>query len=120
MKVLTYKWTISRGRETYGYNICTLWDGNTPYRCNGGGYDMQGSVFGLWLWANYKDRLESITLTDDMSGLCISQVNMKRYLDGACGLESMKHIAIAIGLKVHMDYKPRGGLLNIIVTEGQV
>lgn len=56
---LRMSWSVSRGRDTYGYNICKLTDGNTgkQYRCMGGGYDMQGTVFGDWLEANYPDRL---------------------------------------------------------------
>ena len=57
-KNLTVKWTVSRGRDTYGYTICTLYvDGVKAARCNGGGYDMQGTVLGHWLAAAYPDRL---------------------------------------------------------------
>jgi len=39
------RWSVSRGRETYGYNICTIeanrWGvGNIKGQCKGGGYDM--------------------------------------------------------------------------------
>ena len=39
------RWSVSRGRDTYGYNICTVecsrWDvGNIKGQCKGGGYDM--------------------------------------------------------------------------------
>ena len=38
MMVLTFKWTVSKGRETYGHNICTLFvDGKKIASCNGGG-----------------------------------------------------------------------------------
>ena len=42
---LTEKWGISRGMDTYGYNICTVRDAKSGAkgRCNGGGYDMAGS-----------------------------------------------------------------------------
>lgn len=39
---LKFKWTISRARETLGYNVVTLYvNGSKVARCNGGGYDMK-------------------------------------------------------------------------------
>lgn len=59
------KWTVSRGRDTYGYNICTLYiRGQKVARCNGGGYDMQGTVFGSWLAYAYADRLMKLKPKD--------------------------------------------------------
>lgn len=64
MTTLEFKWTVSRGRETYGYNICTLFvDGSKVAACNGGGYDMQGTSLGDWVARTYRDRL--MTLTPD-------------------------------------------------------
>ncbi len=55
---LTFKWTVSRGRDTYGYNICSLWvDGNKVSSCNGGGYDMKGTAFGNWVEEAWQDEL---------------------------------------------------------------
>lgn len=55
---LEFKWTVSRGRDTYGYNICTLYaDGSRVARCNGGGYDMEGTVLGSFIARNFSDRL---------------------------------------------------------------
>lgn len=55
---LIVKWGTSRGRDTYGYTTCSLWeDGRRMTACNGGGYDMRGTVFGRWLAAKYADRL---------------------------------------------------------------
>ena len=38
-------WTLSKGKDTYGYNICTIKDTTTGKKgqCNGGGYDMAGT-----------------------------------------------------------------------------
>lgn len=43
------RWSVSRGRDTYGYNICTVecsrWDvGNIKGQCKGGGYDMTATA----------------------------------------------------------------------------
>ena len=55
---LKFKNTTSRGKDSYGYNICTLIvDGKKVSRCNGGGYDMQGTCFGNWLAYQFKDEL---------------------------------------------------------------
>lgn len=56
--VLEFKWTISRGRDTYGYNICSLWvDDKKVESCNGGGYDMPGECLSSWIKSEFKDQL---------------------------------------------------------------
>lgn len=63
---LHFKWTISRARDTYGYNVCTLHaDGRKVARCNGGGYDMKGTCLGDFIAKHYADRLNALT-PDDM------------------------------------------------------
>lgn len=55
---LRVRWGTSRGRDTYGYTTCSLSeDGKRITACNGGGYDMRGTVFGNWLTYAYTDRL---------------------------------------------------------------
>lgn len=55
---LKFKWTVSRARDSYGYNVCTLYvDGEKVSQCNGGGYDMEGTVLGLWLAKRFADPL---------------------------------------------------------------
>ena len=57
-KTLLFKWSISRGRDTYGYNICSLWihERKEATTC-GGGYDMKGTVLGEFIEKHYQDRL---------------------------------------------------------------
>jgi hypothetical protein len=39
MKTLKFKYTTSKGRDSYGYNICSLWvDGEKVSSTCGGGY----------------------------------------------------------------------------------
>lgn len=58
---LKFRWTVSRRRDTYGYNICTLYvDGKKAARCNGGGYDMKGTCLGSWMARAYADRLRAL------------------------------------------------------------
>ena len=58
---LHFRWTISRARDTYGYNVCTLLvDDIKVAACNGGGYDMQGTCLGNWLAEAFADRLRKM------------------------------------------------------------
>ncbi len=63
--LLSLSWGTSRGRETYGYNIARLVDTSTGkrFRCTGGGYDMQGTVFGEWLQETYQPALQLLAYT---------------------------------------------------------
>lgn len=127
IKRLALSWSVSCGRETYGYNICRLDDTSTGerFKCMGGGYDMRGTVFGNWLEACYQDRLvklrdrASFTRTtsgvsvpanreDCLYGMAYIEKDNRISLDGACGLECMIRIAEAIGLEVERDYIAKG------------
>lgn len=62
---LEFKWTVSRGRDTYGYNICSLYvNGQRVSACNGGGYDMKGTSLGNWIERAYADRLRALKPED--------------------------------------------------------
>lgn len=118
---LDLKWTVSRGRDTYGYNIATLTDRNTSkrYRTCGGGYDMTGTVFGQWLTETHQERLlklkpESVPYTGSRTqhptlyGLFFKTDTGAAYCDGGCGIESMLRIAETIGLSVEKTHTKRG------------
>lgn len=63
---LKLSWSISRGRDTAGYNICRLDSGYNynhsarRYKTTGGGYDMIGTVFGMWLTEQHQDKLQGL------------------------------------------------------------
>lgn len=60
-QTLEFRWTTSRARDSYGYNVCTLYvDGCKVASCNGGGYDMQGTCLGIWVEREYADRLRKL------------------------------------------------------------
>jgi len=117
-KHLQIKWTVSRGRDTYGYNICTLRvDSDKVARCDGGGYDMVGTCIGAWLLATFPDRLKTILAfngdhrRDGFYGLEFREPKTfdrhesyidgdQMTLDGACGIGSVFKIASAIGVKL--------------------
>jgi len=98
MKQLTFKWGVSRGRYTYGYNICSLYvEGKKVASCNGGGYDMKGTCFGDWIEKEFQEQLKTLNL-DEFYGL--QEYDGKRILDGACGFSSMERILKALGYKL--------------------
>ena len=117
MRQLSISWTTSRGRETYGWNICRLDDSHTGrrYRCNGGGYDMIGTVFGDWLENIAQDKLRQLAVDradqlqdcgysvtgwrklPDLYGLTFAP-DGRACIDGACGITSVQQVADAIGI----------------------
>ncbi|EKR8463847.1 hypothetical protein P9J17_004295 [Salmonella enterica] len=124
---LSLSWSTSKGRDTYGYNICRLDDRNqgARFKCMGGGYDMVGTVFGNWLEANYQDRLLALkaranyTRTtdgefvpanrqDSLYGMAYLEKDNRISLDGACGIDCMIRIAEEIGLDIQRDYIAKG------------
>ncbi len=99
MERLKFKWTVSRGRDTYGYNICSLWvDGRKVSSCNGGGYDMKGTALAEWM--QEKKFKEEIKKLDPEKYYGLSEYEGKRYLDGACGFNCMTAVLNAVGYKL--------------------
>ncbi len=83
-KTLEFTWTTSKARDTYGYNIVTLYvDGKKVSSCNGGGYDMKGTVLGNYIAETFPDRL--LKLTKEFYGLTFHDPNFdpgKIVIDG--------------------------------------
>ena len=106
---LSLSWSVSKGANTYGYNICRLDDRNNGkrFRTIGGGYDMIGTVFGEWLETYYQKELLKIK-DGGFYGMTYRADKNRVSLDGACGIESMIRIAEAIGLEVERDYITKG------------
>ncbi len=121
-KLLEFKWSVSRGRDTAGYNICTLYvDGKKVSSCNGGGYDMKGTALADYIEAAYQDRLVRIasranTTYSKEKQLVRSEKPNRLYgmyayakdtkkprrvtIDGACGMSSVEAIMKVIGLTI--------------------
>lgn len=117
--LLRIKWGVSRGINSYGYTLCTLYaDGKKEVQTNGVGYDMKGTVLATYIKRYYLPRLLKLTgnhgSQDDgkgFYGLMFYDNKVmkweKKYkegfavsLDGACGWSSIMTIANAIGLKI--------------------
>ena len=118
METLVFKWSVSRSRDTYGYNICSLWvRGSKMASCNGGGYDMRGTCLANYILDNYRDRIiklkahyGSMDKGNGFYGLSYYKNGKRRRayseggsvgLDGACGFSSIERIAKRIGLKLN-------------------
>lgn len=117
--LLSLSWSVSRGSDTYGYNICRLDDSSTykRYRCNGGGYDMIGTVFGDWLADVHQDKLKLLN-PKQFYGLHPSPEGALNIV-GACGIDCMTDIAKAIGLKVQPFRNKHHRLIGYLIIEDE-
>lgn len=98
--LLAFKWSVSRGRDTYGYNIVTLrLNSKKVSSCNGGGYDMTGACLGNWITYAFKDELSKFKFDEkgksEFYGL--NKYDNNIYCDGACGFSSMEAILKELG-----------------------
>ncbi len=125
-QTLKFKWSVSRGRDTYGYNICSLWiDRYKVSSCNGGGYDMKGTALGNWMEEEFQPKLRKLPANygsgDNLKGFYglsfynsttgkrqhrFSKNVVGAHLGGACGFSSMERILNAIGCK--LEYVDEG------------
>lgn len=115
-KALIFKWTVSRARDTYGYNVCSLWvDGKKVSSCNGGGYDMNGTCLADWMDTEHPDKLTRLRANygsgDNGTGFYglvhwnkrtkkrqkRASKHTKTYLDGACGFSAMERVLNKLG-----------------------
>ena len=114
IKELEFKYTISRARDTYGYNICSLWihteSGREKVaRTCGGGYDMQGCCLGNWIqeYKPFKQGLlrckpsdfYGLTFYDEKARKSRKQYNPgnKILIKGSRGFSCMESILYALG-----------------------
>lgn len=137
IRTLTISWGTSKGRDTYGYNICRLRDsqGDKLYRCLGGGYDMVGTVLADWLVLNHQEELRKLSgrayytvgkgqpykRTDDeanaLYGMAVNLDTGIVSIDGACGVESVRRIAKDAGIKLTALPSRRGNTVGWIVGD---
>jgi len=130
---LIFKWTVSRRRDTYGYNICSLYiDGEKVASCNGGGYDMKGTVLGIWMKFEFSNLIKGLKCnygsgdeTKGFYGLRFYDLNNKSineyveggkfYLDGECGFESMVRILNAVGYEIRYVHGTKNESIYLIM-----
>jgi len=131
---LTLSWSTSKGRDTYGYNICRLDSKTARYKCMGGGYDMIGDTLGQFLQAEFQDRLQVISEragsvyskeggykslernTGRLYGMTHNLDIGKVSLDGACGVSTMIEIAEAMNISISYIGNKRGQTTGFMYT----
>jgi len=100
MTVLEFVWTVSKARDSYGYNIMTLYvDGKKATQCNGGGYDMKGTVLGNWVASHFKNQL--LGLKEEFYGLTFHDPNYnpgKEVIEGET-IEEREKAGKSVGLE---------------------
>lgn len=110
---LYFVWSVSRGKDTYGHNICTLREGFKRIKISstcGGGYSMCGTVLADFIKLHFNEELKKLN-SEDFYGLSFwnpeTKKHCKRYrqgnkicLNGVCGFESMQAILNKIGFKL--------------------
>lgn len=99
---LEVKWSVSRGQDTYGYNICRINTRNKSYKTVGGGYDMLGTVLGDYLSDLLTDSEKQAALDANMYG--ITKREGVFYIDGGCGESCMIKIAKSAGYSIKSVY----------------
>lgn len=121
---ISISWSVSRGYETYGWNICRAVSRETgkTYRTTGGGYDMVGTVVGDWFTSEHQADLlalvhanlsdfEAYSNSGHLHNPKMSEVILHPdgsvYLEGGCGIECMLRIIEACGYEVQRQFNPR-------------
>ncbi len=116
--VLEEKWSVSKGRDTYGYNICSLWYGKIKVAsCNGGGYDMSSTSISNFINLYFQDRLNSIP-TEIEYGLCENNVDGNNYISYGIGINAVNKIIKHCGMNVKIkEVKVKRHYEKYIVVE---
>ena len=137
METLEFKWTVSRGQNTYGYNICSLYvNGEKKTSCNGGGYDMQGTALADYLQEKYQERLLKIKSRADsiwnskknthgknekgnsLYGMTYYSTEKEISLLGGCGFNCMQRIAECIGIEIkYLRTKTNDGSIYLLTDK---
>jgi hypothetical protein len=121
---LSERWGISRGAETYGYNVCTIETTKIGYadyvpargQCKGGGYDMAGTSLADCLCAipliqeKLKARFDSVdaeTIKNTHYSL-FRRSDGSYAIDGGCGQETVKARMDEAGVTVSPNYRKKG------------
>lgn len=124
---LTLTWSVSRARDTVGYNIARLDDSisGKRYKTCGGGYDMIGTVLADWFTDRYQAELLKIqcraySISTEKSPYLRQEGDNKLYgmhwdgkrdkvtVDGGCGVESVTKIIEACGFEIERSYNKKG------------
>jgi len=105
LATLEFRWSVSRGRYTHGYRICSLFtNGQKIASCNGGGYDMQGTCLGQFVQSAFREELQ--TLTKEFYGLTFHDPNFKpgqAVIDGQT-IKEREKAGLSLGLERYQAF----------------
>ena len=99
---ILFTYGVSRGRDTYGYNIVTLTSSaqGKKFRCMGGGYDMHGQVLGEYVqYCATQEQLRAAVSADDSLPVTVLHTGCAVVV-GASGEASVMRLMRAIGWEV--------------------
>ena len=99
---ILFSYGVSRGRDTYGYNIVTLTSSaqGKKFRCMGGGYDMHGQVLGEYVqYCATQEQLRAAVSADDSLPVTVLHTGCAVVV-GASGEASVLRLMRAIGWEV--------------------
>lgn len=116
---LELRYSTSRGAETHGWTICSLYNALSNKKltsCRGGGYDMRGTVLGIWMEKTFQEQLKSLNPAD-FYGMFKNEKGV--HLDGGCGWESMRAILEAIGYQIRNTKLDKNGNLVCFLVEAK-
>jgi hypothetical protein len=83
---VVFKWSVSRGRYTYGYHICRAFvNGEQVGKADGGGYDMRGVAISKWV----AQQSESLYKDGDSLPYGFHFYEGQLSVDGTCGLDTI-------------------------------
>ena len=113
-QIFAFRKSVSHGRDTYGYNICSLWiNGKKCATCKGGGYDMKGKCLADWIQSNFQNELKTLHanygIGDHSKGFyslqCYSGAEIR--VQGGAGFSAMVQILNALGYKLELRHETR-------------
>lgn len=106
---LELRYSVSRGHETHGWTICSLYDAMANKKLAttmGGGYDLRATVLGEWMQRIFQSQLMALNITDFYG---LFETKNGRRLDGGCGWSSMEAILKAMGYKFRTTKRDKFG-----------
>lgn len=105
--LLSFKWTVSKARDTYGYNVVTLRaNGTKVAQCNGGGYDMIGTCLGDWIANSMLFREKLLKFKTEFYGLTFHNPHYdpgKRIIEGQT-VEEREKEGKSVGLERYQSF----------------
>lgn len=117
--IVKFKWSLSRGRDTYGWTICTAYvDDVKVGGCNGGGYDMEGAALSGWMermvrpedkfygltWHDPNYRIPKEILDREMSGESLGLERYQDFYSASSPIRTERHTIPRIEGGTGLDY----------------